>query len=153
MRWPEFDRALCEEIRKFQIPRFYVPIAAASDKEIGTVIADLDCSNRAAVDVIVTGFCETGNWRIRSHNERVLIWLRLNFAWQALGFLALGMQDCDPQWMPFTLVARIHDDCDDASLWRWFLIDAWHRCGVAHIQNTFNCIDNLRRVPSLDVQE
>jgi hypothetical protein len=151
MRWDQFDKALCKECQTFPLPRFYAPIAAATDKEIGKVIVDLDSIHKAAVDTIVADFSETGEWHIRSHTERVLIWLRLNFAWQAMGFLTLGMQGLDSPWTPFTAVAGIHDECDDASLWRWFLIDAWHRCGVAYIQRIFYCLYNLRRSPMQDV--
>jgi hypothetical protein len=144
MRWDEFDRALCNECRKFGLPKFHAPTMSATDREIPHLLIKLDSEYRNAVDLTVAEFADTGKWKIQSHTERVLIWLRLNFAWQLLGLLALGMEGFDRTWSPFATVARLDDDCDDASVWNWFLIDAWHRCGLAHLTRTLECVNALR---------
>lgn len=150
MRWDELHRAVGDEYRRFPIPKKLPKIANAAENKIGSVIGVLDNEHRFAVDDIVRKFAETKEWQIDSDVHRVLIWLRLGFAKEFFGFLTLGMETFDPEWKPINVVTRIDDACDDAYLWGWLLIDAWHRCGVPQIHHVIYCVSHLRRSPRSD---
>jgi len=150
MRWDEFHRTVSDEYRKFPIPKTIPRLTNARDDKIGGVIGVLDNEHHIAVDDIVRNFAETRRWKIDSDVHRILVWLRLNFARDFFGFLTLGMETWDPEWKPVNVVTRIHDACDDAFLWNWILIDAWHRCGVPQIQQVIYCVSHLRRPSKRD---
>lgn len=91
MNWPDFYRAVLDEFHGFAVPGIYEPLAELDETDVWKGLVHLDTVHKKSVDKIVRHFAETKTWQIASDEERLLIWLRLSFGREALGFLTLGM--------------------------------------------------------------
>lgn len=144
MNWPDFYRAVLAEFEGFAVPEIHERLAELDETDVWGGIVHLDTVHKKSVDKIVRHFAKTKTWQIASDDERILIWLRLNFVRETVAFLALGMSTLERKWTPFNATLRIHDEADDASLWTWFLIDAWHFSGLTQISGILQCVAHLR---------
>jgi hypothetical protein len=146
MNWAEFHQAVLDERDKFFVPAPYSPIAETSEDDVWKVLVHLDKIRKPFVEKIIEEFSESKKWVFESDDDRVLVWLRLNFATEAIGFLTLGMPSFagKMEWSPLDVPAKIHDAADEASLWKWFLIDAWNRSGITQIVKVLRGVQLLR---------
>lgn len=146
MNWPEFHQAAINERNNFVFPVPYERLAEVSEKEVWKVFVDLDKKRRVSVERAIEHFAEKKDWVCESEDDRILIWLRLIFVTESIGFLTLGMPSIGGKhdWTPFDVIQNVHDAADDASLWKWFLIDAWNRCGITQIVKVLRAVELLR---------